>query len=75
MKYTNVTNLQWANAEHTVLSCVVDFDAYGPSPFGAVAEGDLPHTHEIFARCVGGEFGPIAEYEPAPAQEQLDGVK
>ena len=73
MNYSNVTNIKWANAEHTVIDCVVDFDEHGPSPFGAVASGDLAHTHEIFERCVAGDFGPIAEYVPPlpPTQEQL----
>ena len=73
MEYTNVTNPKWANAEHTLIECVVDFVEHGPSPFGAVASGDLAHTHEIFERCVNGDFGPIVEYVPPPlsTQEQL----
>lgn len=73
MQYTNVTNLQWANQEQTVLNCVVDFESIGPSPFSAVAEGDYAHTHEIFARAIAGEFGPIASYQPpaAPTTEEL----
>lgn len=68
MKYTTVTNPVWANAEHTVIVCDVDFDDLSEEtvPFAAVASGDYPHTHEIFARCVAGEFGPIAEYVPPP---------
>ena len=31
-----------------------------------VASGDYDHSHEIFARCVAGEFGPVAEYVPPP---------
>lgn len=73
MQYTNVTNLQWANEEQTVLNCVVDFENVGPSPFSAVADGDYAHTHEIFARCVAGEFGPISAYQPPapPSTEEL----
>lgn len=75
MKYTTVINPVWANAEHTVIVCNVDFDALSEEtvPFAAVASGDYPHTHEIFARCVAGEFGPIAEYvpPPPPTTEQL----
>lgn len=69
MKYTTVTNPAWANAEHTVIVCYVDFDDLTEElvPFGAVASGDYPHTHEIFARCVAGDFGAIAEYVPPPA--------
>lgn len=68
MKYTTVINPVWANAEHTIINCNVDFDDLSEEtvPFAAVASGDYPHTHEIFARCVAGEFGPIAEYVPPP---------
>ena len=73
MQYTNITDLQWANAEHTVLNCIVDIEGLGPVPFSAVAEGDYAHTHEIFARAVAGEFGPIVDYQPpaAPTAEEL----
>lgn len=54
---------KWINSQHTTLECQVLFAGTTDYvPFGAVASGDLPHTHEIFARCVAGEFGPIGEY-------------
>ena len=75
MKYSNVSDPKWANAEHTAIECMVDFDDLSEElvPFTAVAEGDYPHTHEIFARCVAGDFGSIAEYvaPPAPTYDQL----
>jgi hypothetical protein len=75
MKYTTVTNPVWANAGHTTIVCDVDFDDISEATvsFGAVAFGDYPHSHEIFARCVAGDFGPVAEYvaPPAPTIEQL----
>lgn len=66
MKFKTVRNPKWANAAQTLLDCEVDFDDLVEEfvPFLAVASGDYPHTHEIFARCVAGEFGPVAEYEP-----------
>lgn len=67
MEYTNVSNPKWANEEQTSINCTVNFDALGEVPFTAVAEGDYPHTHEIFARCVAGDFGVIEAYEPPPA--------
>jgi hypothetical protein len=69
MKYTTVINPVWANAEHTTINCNVDFDDLSEAtvPFSAVASGDYPHTHEIFARCIAGDFGSIAEYVPPPA--------
>jgi hypothetical protein len=81
MKYTQVSNPQWANAEHTAINCDVDFDDLREElvPFTAVASGDYPHSHQIFAECVAGNYGPIAEYvappapapAPAPTKEQL----
>jgi len=66
MKFKTVRNPKWANAAQTRLECEVDFDDLVEEfvPFLAVASGDYPHTHEIFARCVAGEFGVVAPYTP-----------
>ncbi len=68
MNYTAVKNPKWANANHTMINCEVDFDDLVEAfvPFTAVASGDYEHSHEIFARCAAGEFGPVAEYTPPP---------
>jgi len=69
MKYTQVKNPIWANAEHTEINCDVDFDDLREElvPFTAVASGDYEHSHQIFAECVAGKYGEIAEYvEPPP---------
>lgn len=83
MNYTKVLNPTWANAEHTAINCVVDFDDLTEElvPFTAVASGDYEHSHQIFAECVAGNYGEIAEYveppvpeyvaPPAPTKEQL----
>jgi hypothetical protein len=73
MQYSNVTNPKWANSEHTKIDCTVTSTQHGVIPFTAIASGDYAHTHEIFARCVAGDFGVIAEYEPPapPTNEQL----
>ena len=83
MKYTQVLNPQWANAEHTAINCDVDFDDLREElvPFTAVAIGDYEHSHQIFAECVAGNYGVIAEYvappvveytpPPAPTKEEL----
>jgi hypothetical protein len=83
MKYTQVLNPIWANAEHTAINCDVDFDDLREElvPFTAVASGDYEHSHQIFADCVAGTYGEIAEYveppvpeyvaPPAPTKEQL----
>jgi hypothetical protein len=62
--YTQVKNPAWGNPEHTSIICEVNFEHLGEEfvPFSAVASGDYPHTHEIYARCLAGEFGEIAEY-------------
>jgi hypothetical protein len=78
MNYSNVSSVQWANAEHTAINCMVNFDDLREElvPFTAVAQGDYPHSHEIFARCVAGDFGTIAEYipPPQPTTEQLAAI-
>jgi hypothetical protein len=64
--YTDVKNIQWATPDHTAITCEVNFDHVPEEyiPFCAIASGDLPHTHKIFAECVAGQWGPIAEYVP-----------
>ena len=71
MKYTQVLNPIWANAEHTAINCDVDFDDLREElvPFTAVATGDYEHTHQIFAKCVAGNYGEIAEYVEPPVPE------
>lgn len=68
--YTDIKNPTWANAEHTFINCEVNFDHLPEEyvPFTAVASGDIEHTHQIFAECVAGQWGPIAEYEPPPIE-------
>jgi hypothetical protein len=66
MKFKAVKNPKWSNFEQTIIECEVNFDDLAEEfvPFAAVASGDYPHTHEIFARCVAGEFGEVAPYTP-----------
>lgn len=73
MKYTQVKNPQWANAEHTAINCEVDFDDLREElvPFSAVASGDYEHSHQIFAECVAGNYGAIAEYVEPPVPEYV----
>ena len=67
MKYTSVTNPRWANAEHTMIDCMVLFDSIGTEiPFGASPDDVEEHGREIFARAAAGEFGPVAEHVPRP---------
>ena len=73
MNYTDVKNPQWANAEHTAINCDVDFDDLSEElvPFTAVASGDYEHSHQIFAECVAGNYGEIAEYVEPPVPEYV----
>lgn len=73
MNYTDVTNPQWANAEHTAINCEVDFDDLREEyvPFTAVASGDYEHSHKIYAECVEGKWGEIAEYVEPPVPEYV----
>ena len=74
MKYTQVKNPIWANAEHTVINCEVDFDDLKEEfvPFSADLIDRYEHTRQIFNECVEGKYGDIAEYVPyVPTTEEL----
>lgn len=68
MKFSELKTPTWANAENTLIDCVVTFEHIGePVPFTANPNDPAEHGREIFARCVAGEFGEIAAYVPPPA--------
>jgi hypothetical protein len=66
IKYTEVSGPSFADAEHTRINCLVMFPSLSRDamPFTA-AEVDpgAEHSEEIFARCLAGEFGPVAPFE------------
>lgn len=64
MNYTTVENLVWTK-NRDMVNCVVNFVDLGKVPFSA-SPHDLPHSVEIYNRCVAGEFGPIGDYVPQP---------
>lgn len=69
MKYTQVRNPIWANAEHNVIECEVNFDDLSEEfvPFAAnPLDTSNPASKEIFDACVAGTYGSIAEYVPPP---------
>jgi hypothetical protein len=71
--YRNVSDLVWANAEHTAINCLVDFDNIDGNDltkYTATPTDITLHSVEIFNRAVNLEFGPIAPYVP-PTPEQL----
>lgn len=75
VEIVEVKNCRWANADHTMLDCDVNFSHLQEEfvPFTAVAAGDTDYTHTIFANAVNGEYGPIAEFVPPrePTDEEL----
>lgn len=74
MNYTSVKNPIWANAEHTIINCEVDFDDLKEEfvPFSADLNDIYAHTKQIFNECVEGKWGTVAEYVPyVPTQEEL----
>lgn len=77
MNYKQIRNPQWANKEHTVINCEVDFDDLIEEfvPFSATVTDNYPHVVDIFQKCVNGDFGTIQEYVeptiPEPTQEEL----
>ena len=80
MKYKHIKNPRWADPEHNFINCDVDFDDLVEEyvPFSAKASGDYEHTHQIFAECISGKWGPIAEYTPPPPpteEEIAEGVR
>jgi hypothetical protein len=77
MKYTNATNPQWFNAEHTSIYLLVDFEDLGVLPFSATMSDCEAHGREIFERAIAGEFGEVAPFvEPAvPAEVAVINVR
>lgn len=73
MEYTTVKTPVWANQEKTLIDCVVYFTKLGEVPFTA-SPNDLPHSVEIFNRCVAGEFGQIGEFVFDPFEGAVIGA-
>jgi hypothetical protein len=81
--YSQVKNPVWANAEHTLIDCEVDFGHLDDEfvPFTADPSDVMEYSKTIFDECVAGQYGEIAEYvappvvepvaTPAPTKEQL----
>lgn len=77
MDYKQIRNPKWANKEHSVLDCEVDFDDLVEEfvPFTVTNIDKYPYVVEIFKRCVNGDFGIIQEYvapiEHEPTQDEI----
>lgn len=62
MEYRSVKNPKWANKEHTMIECTVDFVKIGVVPFGATPNDVEEHCREIFEKASKGLFGPVKEF-------------
>lgn len=63
--YSTVTNLKWTSNANVTINCDVFFYRFNTFlPFTASANDSTDYGREIHARCLAGDYGPIA---PAPA--------
>jgi hypothetical protein len=67
--YSQVTNPQWANTEHTLINCEVNFNHLPDEfvSFTADPSDVMEYSKTIFDECVAGNYGPIGEYVAPPA--------
>ena len=72
MEYRTVTNLRWSNKEHSAFECDVTFVGLGTVPFTPSANDSATHGREIYARCMAGEFGEIADYVLQPDEYPVE---
>jgi len=64
-----VKNLQWADAEHTMFTCVVKYEEFNEEhPSGINATDPYAHIKEIWVKGTAGEYGDIAEYVVPPSE-------
>ena len=65
---TSVSNPIWANAEHTLVNCIITTSQFGDEqlPFTAGQDDVEPHGRAIFADIVAGKYGAISEYVAIP---------
>jgi hypothetical protein len=63
MKYSQVKNCRYSNAEGTAIDCEVLFNDLGWVEFTS-SRDDLPHSKEIYVRAQSGEFGAVGTYVP-----------
>lgn len=76
--YIAVRNLEWVNAEHTLIKCDVNFNHVGFeewTPFCADPNDYMPYSKQLFDECVGGKWGAIVEYVAPPEPEVFEAVE
>lgn len=66
MSYSAVRNARYLNQANTRIECEVNFDSLDEewTLFACTADIDeeFGHTHEIFNRCVAGDFGDVQAF-------------
>lgn len=69
----SLINPRWSNAEQSTIDCDITTSQFGDEvlPFTASPIDCEPHGRAIFADIVAGNYGPIAEYVPPPAPENI----
>lgn len=70
---TSIFNLQWANAEKTMIDCNITTSQFGDEvlPFTASKNDCEAHGRAIFTDAAAGVYGNIAEYVP-PKPESIE---
>ena len=65
---TSLSNPVWADAEHTMIDCVITTSQFGDEqlPFTASPTDVEPHGRALYADIVAGKYGAIGEYVPPP---------
>ena len=68
---TSVSNPCWANAEQTMIDCVITTSQFGDEllPFTANKFDVEQHGRSIFNALEAGQYGAIAPYVPPPEPE------
>jgi hypothetical protein len=63
--YVAVRVPRWANAEHTMIDCMVNFNHVNFetwTPFCADPTDYMPYSKQIFDECVAGKWGPVDDF-------------
>lgn len=64
----SVRDPQWANEDKSQVHCWIRTNTLiGEVPFTAWKYDTEPHGRDVYARCLTGEFGEIAPFQPEPA--------
>lgn len=67
---TSCTNPAWADAAHTMITCMVEFKELPPGPYKFLASPNDVESHgpEIFSDLLAGKYGEIGAYVAPPAR-------